>query len=411
MAGHVEGRDQMSIRDRARQATAKIALGCVGVLWTLTLWVLTCCAQSISAATSASAQTVRIGVLSLFHPKELILRAEDGSSLAVLAGRESRSLTGEAEALVVRAVGDEVQVEFSRDPDAMRERALSAHSDSNRFWLQVPGKLRRRYSGTLEIRANGGILQAIVTMPLEVAVASVVQAESPASAGMEALKAQAVAARSFLAAQQTAHTDFDFCDTTHCQFLRSPPAAGSPTAAATLATKGLVLSWHDEENAADHTLAAMYARSCGGRTRTLGEIGVRSSGYPYYAVHCTYCSHHPEIWRRQSETIARPESGSGSGSVSGVRSDSTGALLTERERLAFNRIHGWGAMPSITENGSGAGGAFAAGEDGLFTGRGIGHGIGMCQLGAADMARRGSSFAQILAHYYPNTKLTAIPAP
>jgi SpoIID/LytB domain protein len=68
-------------------------------------------------------------------------------------------------------------------------------------------------------------------------------------------------------------------------------------------------------------------------------------------------------------------------------------------------------MPSITENGSGAGGAFAAGEDGLFTGRGIGHGIGMCQLGAADMARRGSSFAQILAHYYPNTKLTAIPAP
>jgi stage II sporulation protein D len=195
---------------------------------------------------------------------------------------------------------------------------------------------------------------------------------------MEALKAQAIAARSFLVARQAGHIGFDFCDTTHCQFLRSPPAEASLAAKATKATEGLILTWHDESAAEDRTLAAMYARSCGGRTRTLREIGVSSAGYPYYAVRCTYCSKHPELWQRDA-----------------AAKDGT---VTERERLAFNRIHGWSAIPSLPQ---------AAGNlpTSTVVGRGIGHGLGLCQLGAADMARHGAGYSEILAHYYPNTKL------
>ena len=67
----------------------------------------------------------------------------------------------------------------------------------------------------------------MVTMDLETAVASVVAAESPPGAGLESLKAQAVVARSFLVAAHGRHARSDFCDTTHCQFLREPPAEGS----------------------------------------------------------------------------------------------------------------------------------------------------------------------------------------
>jgi stage II sporulation protein D len=247
------------------------------------------------------------------------------------------------------------------------------------FWLGVPGKLRRSFRGTLEICAHSGVLEATVTMPLETAVASVVAAESPSDAGIEALKAQAVAARSFLAARQTAHVGFDFCDTTHCQFLRSPPAANSPAAVAALATRGQILVWHDDASAQDKTLAAMYARSCGGHTRTLKEIGIKSSGYPYYAVRCVYCSRHPEVWQR----VTAP------------------TIQTEHDRLAFNRIHGWGAIPSLGDSS----------QDGrVISGKGIGHGLGLCQLGAADMARHGVGYAEILAHYYPNTRLTGVPS-
>jgi SpoIID/LytB domain protein len=40
-----------------------------------------------------------------------------------------------------------------------------------------------------------------------------------------------------------------------------------------------------------------------------------------------------------------------------------------------------------------------------LNGVGIGHGIGLCQRGGADMARHGSSFQEILQHYYPNTEV------
>ena len=39
------------------------------------------------------------------------------------------------------------------------------------------------------------------------------------------------------------------------------------------------------------------------------------------------------------------------------------------------------------------------------TGRGFGHGIGMCQTGALAMARRGYDYQGILSHYYPGTRL------
>ena len=364
----------------------------------LAMWALTCAAAATGQKATPEQeqeQTVRISVLSLFHPAELRLQAGDGCALRLSVDGVGRTLSGNERLSIVRAGVDRVLVRFNSEgtsETSLRGRELSAgcaQSSKGQLWLEVSGKLRRAYVGHLEIRGDrarprSAALEAIVTMPLETAVASVVAAESPPHAGIEALKAQAVAARSFLVAHTAVHRGFDYCDTTHCQFLRSPPALNSAAAEAARVTAGLVLTYRDEASAADKTLAAMYARSCGGRTRTLREIGVRATGYPYYAVHCVYCSRHPETWH---STPGSPH----------VRS--------ERDRLAWNRIHGWGAIPSIaTASG-------AAMLDGRGVGHGIGHGVGLCQLGAADMARHGAGFAQILAHYYPNTRLTPMTAP
>jgi hypothetical protein len=341
--------------------------------------------QAVGIAASEPEADVRIGVLGLFHSQELRLYPAGKEGLEVAVDHRSRRLARDTPAVVIHLRGNQLAVQFRADSEVASGAILRASTGISAnpagFWLEVPGKLKRRYAGTLEIHAHGAQLEAVVTMPLETAVASVVAAESPPRAGLEALKAQAVAARSFLVARQAGHADFDFCDTTHCQFLRSPPEPGSEPDKAARATRGLILEWHDDAVGMDRPLAAMYARSCGGRTRTLREAGVRSDGYPYYAVRCDYCSRHPEMWQREAK----------------------GAPRTEQERLAFNRIHGWGAVPGLP--------ASAAGSDGQIQGRGVGHGIGLCQLGAAEMARQGATFAQILAHYYPNTKLTPLAAP
>jgi Stage II sporulation protein len=340
---------------------------------------------------------VRIGVLSLFNPTELRVRPTAGGTLILELGGHSSTLTGDAQASVTRAEDSQIRVQLPGDRPPLQGASLKVHSpsrldlqNSTTFWLEVPGKLRRSYTGTLEIRTpsrkDKQALEAIVTLPLETAVASIVQAESPPGATMESLKAQAVAARSFLIARQTSHVDFDFCDTTHCQFLRSPPSPASSAARAARATQGLVLTWHDDATAQDQTLPAMYARSCGGRTRTLGEIGVHSHGYPYYAVRCSYCTRHPEVWQRETRG-SHPK--------------------TEQDRLTFNRTYGWGAIPSISATPL----TPLDQRADSIAGRGIGHGLGLCQLGAADMARHGATFAHILAHYYPNTRIAGLPSP
>jgi stage II sporulation protein D len=121
---------------------------------------------------------------------------------------------------------------------------------------------------------------AIVTMDRETAVASIVAAESPPGAPIEARKAQAVVARSFLIAARGRHDGFDFCDTTHCQFLREPASPTSPARRAQEATASLVLTYQGRP------IAALYSANCGGRTRTLADAGWQVEPYPYFAVDC-----------------------------------------------------------------------------------------------------------------------------
>jgi peptidoglycan hydrolase-like amidase len=148
------------------------------------------------------------------------------------------------------------------------------------FLLEVPGVIRRCYFGTLAIHSRGGFLRPVVTMDREIAVSSIAGAELPARATpLAALAAQAIAARSFLcAARNSRHIDAQFCDTTHCQFLRSPAAPGSLVEQATQATERLVLS--NESS----VIPAHYSAACGGHTDS-AEL----DHYRYQAVICEPC--------------------------------------------------------------------------------------------------------------------------
>ncbi len=148
------------------------------------------------------------------------------------------------------------------------------------FYLELPGVLRRPYFGTLAIEWQSGVLVPVLTMDRETSVNSIISAELPvARAGNHALMAQAVVTRSFLMATLTPrHSKAFFCDTTHCQFLRSPAPPRSSVAAAVAETNGLVLFSRDA------VLAASYSAACGGST----EGGVRD-GYLYQRVSCETC--------------------------------------------------------------------------------------------------------------------------
>jgi stage II sporulation protein D len=247
---------------------------------------------------------VAICVFSLFHPVELEVQPARASIVVVEQHGRQQTLEGSG-AMKLRGVATVTG----------RDGAETA------FMLSVPGKIRREFHGRLEVRVEEGHLLAIVKMDRENAVASIVAAESPPSAPLEARKAQAVVARSFLIAARNRHEGFDFCDTTHCQFLREAPPAGSLAARAADETKDLAVAYQGQ------AIAALYSANCGGKTRTLEEAGWNAEAYPYFAVACPV-----------------------RGAVSG-------------------------------------------------------HRIGMCQEGAAQMARNGKTFREILELYFPATTL------
>ena len=287
-----------------------------------------CFGLSLFAGMSAQAQlpeppTVRIGVLSLFHPHTLLLSSDHPITL-LLDGAP-------------HILDPHQQATIRSTPNGLIVDEIEAHTlalQPETFTLTVPNKLTRRYRGALTVTTHNNTLIPVITIDTELAVASIVASEAPPGAPLEALKAQAIASRSFLLANPHPHQLYDACDTTHCQFLRSPPAANSPAAVATQATHNQVLTWQASPEDTPHLVAAMYSRSCGGQTRPLALAD--PTKYPFYSVRCDFCRRHPE-----------PQT------------------------------------PS--------------------------HHVGLCQLGAADLARHGQTFAQILAHFYPNTTLAKLP--
>lgn len=328
-------------------------------------------------ARPGQASDVRIGVLGLFHPKQVVIAPVSGKPLECASGRFHWNLEAPLRIAFQQPGAMDTSQYTQPLKEPLRCEVAGSHGE---LTVAIPGKIARRYFGNLEVVALSSELRVIITMELETAVASVVAAESPPGASLEALKAQAVAARSFLAAGKGRHRNFDFCDTTHCQFLREPPAAQSQASEAALQTRGLVLAYRDS------AFPAMYSSSCGGKTHSLEELGVPVHGYPYFSVLCDYCRRHPQKW---ASTIAQQ--------------DASMLSNTESSRLKLARKLGWKTVPSNSYS------SRSEGDSVVLEGAGVGHGIGLCQRGAVDMARHGASFQEILAHYYPNTALKQLP--
>jgi stage II sporulation protein D len=312
--------------------------------------------------TVGPAQTVRIGVLGLFHPREL--HATDRATGNVY------EVALAAKGIVVRNGGKQWTAE-----DIVLKGDIG---------VSVPGKIKRRYTGELTISRLNDELLAVVAVDLESAVARIVKSESDPGTPTEALRAQAVVTRSYLLGAKSRHVEFDFCDTTHCQFFGYAPIAfNDPAFAAARDTAGMVVTY------AGQPVGAMFTKSCGGTTKSAAEIGMTpgEAAYPYYHVQTPYCLRHPDAWRRslpQRLVSESPQWG------------------FESFRLSLVRILGWNAVPSnrysVREHAKSI----------ELRGTGRGHGLGLCQRGATAMANEGSDFRTILAHYYPNTKLESI---
>ena len=161
--------------------------------------------------------SISIHVLKLLHPTHLTLAPSGPARIVVTTPQQVFALEG----------NQSIRIDAFRTPAV----AATLSGGPARFTITLPGVIRRSYEGSLHITSKGELLIPVVTMTRETAVGSITAAEIPQSGTVfGALAAQAIVARSFLVAAGKRHAEADFCDTTHCQFLRSPAAPGSTVA-------------------------------------------------------------------------------------------------------------------------------------------------------------------------------------
>ena len=247
----------------------------------------------------------------------------------------------------------------------------------------------------------------VVELPAERYVAGAVAGESSVFRNEEALKAMAVAARTYAARLRGRHAQegYDFCATTHCQRL-DLSAITQRVRDAAAATQGELL-WFEGKPA-----FSVYSRNCGGRTGTWPDFSA-----PYLRVQKDpYCKSDPWRWTATPREliVALKESGLN------VPEDLTSVRILQRTasgraktlalagktrsvpiaagsfRFAVGRALGWNTLRSEQYE-----------VEGLhFRGKGQGHGVGLCQDGADAMARAGKSYREILAFYYPGAHVS-----
>ena len=362
----------------------------------------------------------------------LVLRI-GGQRLALAAGEEVLLRLAEGELVLERGGGVE-RLQAARE--IWLEPALRP-AEAGDFQLK-----QRGYRGRLQVLVGGSGLRAINHVGLESYLPSVVGSEMPASWPQAALRAQAVAARTYALRQRKPADPFDLSATVSSQVYKGVDAETPSTREAVLSTRGQVLMYGS-------SLAnAVFHSSSGGATENSGDLW--SQQLPYLVSVPDFDQASPvQAWQQRLEPEqlqqafaeiggaqridvlsttstgrvrqARVSGPSGTLVVSGAQLRSRLGLKSTMVRfelaaseLAASELAALPPLPLLPEQYE-VGGFQPQVQlplpSLLAVGRGYGHGVGMSQWGALGLAQRGQSYDQILRHYYRGTELRPYASP
>ena len=317
------------------------------------------------------------------------------------------------------------------------------------------------FRGALQLVEEEGLVRAVNVLSVDAYLASVISSEMSANASLGLLKAHAVVSRGWLLAMMEkagrkertaalheqlgvdsvirwydsdAHTRFDVCADDHCQRYQGISRVLNPLVEQAVAeTHGQVLTY------GGRICDTRFSKCCGGMTERF-ETCWEEVSHPYLvAKPDPYCdTHDPRILSQvlndyDQETrdfyrwtvhytpaalseVVRRKSGIDFGRVLDLLPGERGAsgrlktltIVGEKRTLTVGKeleIRKW---LSDTHLYSSAFEIEKTAEGFTLHGKGWGHGVGLCQIGAAVMGERGFGYEEILNFYYPEAVLTTI---
>ncbi|HET8579879.1 MAG TPA: SpoIID/LytB domain-containing protein [Nitrospiraceae bacterium] len=267
-------------------------------------------------------------------------------------------------------------------------------------------------SGTLQVVRRAQGLMVINEVDLEEYVKGVVPSEVSSSWHQEALKVQAVAARTYALYQRmiNAGGDYHLMSSIQDQVYRGRNGVDPRVQQAVEDTRGIVITYLNAP------ILAAFSSTAAGQTED--AVNVWSKDLPYLkGVECPFDTNSPYYqWRTSFKVVdletnlrqkgmavgtiasVTPLSYSRAGRVARVRIlHSHGELILRGEDL--RRVVGYAVIPSTQFE------IEAVGSELVLSGYGAGHAVGLCQWGAKELAEQGYPFPVIIRYYFPGTEL------
>ncbi|MBL7941451.1 MAG: SpoIID/LytB domain-containing protein [Flavobacteriales bacterium] len=276
---------------------------------------------------------------------------------------------------------------------------ISRH-DRTAYRIQVHGNkpTTRLYEGDLEIEEQEGYLFLLNVLNLERYVGGVVEAEAGSEHTLEYYKVQAVISRTYALNNMRRHAPegYHLCDGTHCQVYHGAPRHTDLAEAAAWMTRDIVVV-----DPSMHLITAVFHSNCGGRTVNAEQVWSKPESY---LVSCTdsFCVAMPNARWEKSFSKTYWENY--------LKSHVMEAPQPEAEIRQIMRLDSVRAVPLVPlrqdlKLRSTAFDVRVEGEEVKLMGRGFGHGVGLCQEGAINMARLGYSYSEIIHYYYKDVHL------
>ncbi|MBE9535993.1 MAG: SpoIID/LytB domain-containing protein [Proteobacteria bacterium] len=267
----------------------------------------------------------------------------------------------------------------------------------------------RPYRGALRLIIEDGAVTVVNRIGLEEYLMGIINHEISSAWSIEAVKAQAVAARTYAydklksRSTQAYHLQATVMD----QVYGGSGTEDSRAIGAVNDTKGEVLFYGNK------VAQALFHSSCGGHTEAAEMVW--GGDYPYLrGVEDPYCTEAPNyfwIYQASFDSIAGLFSRAGypssrdfsiSGRTDSGRAKSVYYGKTEVSGNELRKILGYSKLKSALFD-------VRTEDDGLvFSGSGSGHGVGLCQWGAKGMAEEGFHYNEILDFYYRGTELKKV---
>ena len=299
--------------------------------------------------------------------------------------------------------------------DAGPSVTITPDDPSGTINIDSQGRASKAYHGSIEINIKSCSLQLVNVIAIEDYLPGVLAGEMPSSYPIEALKAQAIAARTYTLDNLRKHSSSgcDLCDSSHCQVYEGALNEKQSCKQAVADTKGITLTYNGK------LASTLYCADCGGATQDYSEL--YSDTIPYL---CTV---------KEPDDVAHD-----SWEVTYTLQDLAAKLAKAGikgadglQKIVVSKTSASGRAVSIDITGAASTTAITGGTlrsalgqatikstlftiecspDGqvTFKGKGFGHGIGLCQVGSKGLASPPYNYTceQILQHYYPGTVLT-----